>query len=147
PGSDWAKPGRESALAVLTVDRKSSHHVMLYAGAATHTYSVFLGSLRGGKHELAIERSGKYSAHGSGLVIHGVSFREISTSDPQWNAIAHAPILYARADTIGQFNDVPLISYCEQLTENGRRLLQYTTIFSNEDGGTSTRALMARWGR
>jgi hypothetical protein len=147
PGSDWAKPGREAALAVLTVDRKSSQHVMLFAGAATHTYSVFLGSLRDGRHELAIELSGKYSAHGSGLVIHRVSFREVSTGDPQWNAMAHAPILYARADTIGQFNDVPLISYCEQLTENGRRLLQYTTIFSNEDGGTSTRALMARWGR
>jgi hypothetical protein len=33
--------------------------------------------------------------------------------------------------------------YCERLG----KVLQYTAIFSNEDGGTSTRALMARWGR
>jgi hypothetical protein len=30
---------------------------------------------------------------------------------------------------------------------NGVDLLQYTVVFSSEDGGTSTRALMARWGR
>jgi hypothetical protein len=40
-----------------------------------------------------------------------------------------------------------MISYCERLEEDGRPLLQYTVSFSNEDGGTSTRALMARWGR
>ncbi len=40
-----------------------------------------------------------------------------------------------------------MIVYCERLSENGDPFLQYTVIFSNEDGGTSTRALMARWGR
>src|SRR5262249_463274 len=29
----------------------------------------------------------------------------------------------------------------------GYPVLQYSVIWSNEDGGTSTRALMARWGR
>jgi hypothetical protein len=33
--------------------------------------------------------------------------------------------------------------YVERLGDS----LQYTIVFSNEDGGTSTRALMARWGR
>jgi hypothetical protein len=61
--------------------------------------------------------------------------------------VANAPVLYARANTIGQYTDIPLIVYCEHLTENGNSFLQYTVIFSNEDGGTSTRALMARWGR
>jgi hypothetical protein len=37
--------------------------------------------------------------------------------------------------------------YCERYTSEGQRVLQYTVIFSNEDGGTSTAALMARWGR
>jgi hypothetical protein len=35
--------------------------------------------------------------------------------------------------------------YAERL--DGGKTLQYTVIFSNEDGGTATRALMARWGR
>lgn len=57
----------------------------------------------------------------------------------------HAPILYQRADTAGTENDIPLLLYCEW---NAReQSLTYTVIFSNEDGGTSTRDLMARWGR
>ena len=61
--------------------------------------------------------------------------------------LAHGPILYARVNTIGRVTDITLLSYCERLVENGRAVLQYTVIFSNEDGGTSTRALMSRWGR
>jgi hypothetical protein len=61
--------------------------------------------------------------------------------------LAHAPILFARPDTIGKFSDVPLLMYCETLKETGKTILRYTVIFSNEDGGTQTAALMARWGR
>ncbi len=57
----------------------------------------------------------------------------------------HAPILYQRADTIGTQSDIPLLLYCEW--DANESSLTYTVIFSNEDGGTSTRALMARWGR
>ena len=59
--------------------------------------------------------------------------------------LAHAPVLYARKNTIGKFTDIPLIVYAERL--DGGKTLWYTVIFSNEDGGTATRALMARWGR
>lgn len=57
----------------------------------------------------------------------------------------HAPILYQRADTVGTESDVPLLMYVEW--DASERALTYTVIFSNEDGGTSTRDLMARWGR
>jgi CheY-like chemotaxis protein len=147
PGSDWARPGREAALATVTLDRGRPQHVMLYAGEARHTYSAFLGKLAAGEHTLIVERHTRFSAAGSKLIVHAARFREIAEGDPQWQALAYAPILYARADTIGQFTDVPLAAYCERLVEDGKPLLQYTTIFSNEDGGTSTRALMARWGR
>jgi CheY-like chemotaxis protein len=147
PGSDWAKGGREAALATLQLDGTPAQHVMLYAGAARHTYGAFLGALDAGAHQLRIERHAKFSAAGSGLAVHGVRFRQVAPGDPEYATLASAPILYARADTIGLFTDVPLIAYCERLIEAGKPLLQYTTIFSNEDGGTSTRALMARWGR
>ena len=49
--------------------------------------------------------------------------------------------------SFGKFTDIPLVLYCERLSDNGVPFLQYTVIFSNEDGGTSTRGLMARWGR
>ena len=89
----------------------------------------------------------RYSAPNSALKVLKVRFREVPPRTPRWPVLAHAPILYARADTVGGFTDVPLLAYCERLVEDGKPLLQYTTIFSNEDGGTSTRALMARWGR
>lgn len=57
----------------------------------------------------------------------------------------HAPILYQRADTVGTDNDIPLLMYVEW--DKTDQSLTYTVIFSNEDGGTSTRDLMARWGR
>ena len=147
PGSSWSETGREAALAAISVDRSAAQHVMLYAGDQAYTYSAFLGELQAGEHELRLERNVRYSAPGSALKVLAVHFQEVAPEDPYWAALAHAPILYARANTIGRFDDIPLLLYCERLVEKGQAWLQYTMIFSNEDGGTSTRALMARWGR
>jgi CheY-like chemotaxis protein len=133
-GTDWAEEGHEAALATLLVDGTPQQHVMVYAGSDQFTYRVFLGSLTAGEHRL------DYS--GQGVELIAARFRE-DTSD----VLANAPVLYARANTIGKYTDIPLVVYCERLAENGDSFLQYTVIFSNDDGGTSTRALMARWGR
>ena len=144
PGADWSGPGQEAALATLAVDGKPRQQVMLFAGAGAHTYRVFLGALAPGEHSLGLERDSRYSAPGAGLEVARASFQEVPATDA---VVANAPVLFARANTVGKFSDVPLLLYCERLREDGRDLLQYTMIFSNEDGGTSTRALMARWGR
>jgi CheY-like chemotaxis protein len=146
PGSNWSENGREAALATLVVDGRTPQHVMLYAGDRNYAYAVFLGELAPGEHELRVERDARFSAQESGLRVLKTSFAEVAPGDPSWATLAHAPILYARANTIGRFDDIPLLSYCERLEEAGNPLLQYTVIFSNEDGGTSTRALMARGG-
>jgi hypothetical protein len=63
-------------------------------------------------------------------------------------ALAHAPVLYARANTIDRFTDIPLMMYYEIKHEPGADMtVRYTVVFTNEDGGTQTAALMARWGR
>jgi hypothetical protein len=147
PGSDWGQTEREAALADLRLDGASCGNLMLYAGDRRFRYSVFLGRAAPGEHALEVERDGKYSAVGSGLMVHGVRFRQFRRGDPYYAVLANAPVLYARADTVGKFTDVPLLMYCERLEEEGQPLLQYTVIYSNEDGGTSTRALVARWGR
>jgi hypothetical protein len=147
PGADWSKPGREAALVRLVVDHHAPQHIMLFAGEEQHTYAAFLGSLEAGPHALQIEREAQYSAPGAQVKVWGAHFREVPKDSHEWTVLAHAPILYARADTVGEFTDIPLLAYCEQLTDGGQPVLQYTMIFSNEDGGTSTRALMARWGR
>ena len=143
PGADWAKPGFEAALAELVLDGAKTIHIMTYAGAKPHKYNVLLGELTAGSHSLTITRNELYSAPGAGLEVRGVTFHKATDRD----VAANTPYLYARANTIGKFTDIPLILYCERLVEKGVPVLQYTVIFSNEDGGTSTRGLMARWGR
>lgn len=143
PGADWAKPGAEAAVATLTLDGQAQQHLMLYA-AEVWKYRVFLGPLAAGDHTLAVDRNARFSAKLAGLEVAGVKFEELPAAD---TVVAHAPVLFARANTVGGFTDIPLLVYCERLIEDGQALLQYSVIFSNEDGGTPTRALMARWGR
>jgi CheY-like chemotaxis protein len=133
-GTDWGVEGREAALATVFVDGRAQQQIMLYAGGSQFPYTVFLGALAAGEHSVDVR--------GRGVEFAGARFRE----DPS-DVAANAPVLYARANTAGKYSDIPLVVYCERLAENGVPFLQYTVIFSNEDGGTSTRALMARWGR
>lgn len=147
PGSDWAVSGREGAMATLTLDGNARQQVMVFGGPRERAYTVFLGELAPGAHTLRIERDAALSARGSGLAIGGVAFQPLAAGDPHALAVSHAPVLLARADTVGHFTDVPLLAYYTRGRDASGPWLEYTVIFSNEDGGTSTRDLMARWGR
>ncbi len=144
PGADWGRAGRESVLANVTVDGAPQQQVMVFLGSERHHYRVFLGELAAGAHQVVIERNPDHSARGINLEIHGVTYRQFKPPDADYDAIANAPVIYARANTMRKFTDIPLLVYCERLPDKS---LRYSVIFSNEDGGTSTRALMARWGR
>ncbi len=121
-------PGAAGAVADVSVDGRRPFQVVLFAGVERYGYRVFLGRLDAGDHEVRVAK----------MPVHSIRL------DRTYEAcVAHAPVLFARANTIGRFSDVPLVVYCE--TRPGG--LEFTVIFSNEDGGTSTRALMARWGR
>jgi len=91
-----------------------------------------------------IERHPDYSARGIQLQVHGVTLRQYKPSDADYALVANAPVVFARPNTVGKFTDIPLLLYCERLGDGS---LRYSMIFSNEDGGTNTQALMARWGR
>lgn len=143
PGADWSKAGHEAAMADVRVDNGAPFQVMLYGGDAPRKYSVFLGHLEAGKHEITVEQNRTYSAPQTSVKIVNVYV----SGGLEFDWIQRAPILYARKNTIGKFTDVPVLVYAERLQEGGKQFLQYTVIFTNEDGGTSTRALMARWGR
>ena len=145
PGSDWSRPGCEAALADVRIDGTVSQQVMLYAGAEPHEYPVFLGEQAPGEHTISIERNNQFSAPGSQVRLRSIGVRPAPQTEE--DIVANAPVLFARRNTVGKFTDVPMIVYAERLSDSGKPILQYTVIFSNEDGGTSTRALMARWGR
>ncbi len=147
PGADWAVEGREAALVTVTVDGQSRQNVMLFAGDQPFDYKIFLGANGAGKHTIEISRKLEGSAHEAEAEVLAVEVKTIGTHDPYYPIVANAPVLFARLNTIGKFTDVPMLQFCEKLTEAGLTVLQYSVIFTNEDGGTSTRRLMARWGR
>ena len=142
PGADWSIAGREASMAQLAVDDRDPIHVMLFAGAETFKYRVLLGRLSSGAHQLKVTRHAVYSAKDIAVQVKGAQFEQSESP-----LVRHAPMLYERKTALGQFTDIPLAMYCEQKQTGAENTLEYTVIFSNEDGGTSTRGLMARWGR
>lgn len=122
------QPGTaDGTVITLSMPGRPAHQITWFAGMRP---SVFLGPLPPGRHSVQANAA-------------GLAFRPVVPGTPEHEVVANAPILNARPDTIGRLTDVPLLVYCERLDG----ALQYTVIYSNEDGGTSTRALMARWGR
>jgi len=148
---DWGVEGREAALLEIAVDGKYSQHLALMHGPARVVYPVMLGDLAAGTHHISIARDAARSAAAAGAaVVHGVQFRVVSENSTDYLMLSRAPILRARPGTVEKFSDFPLVMYAERNVngESGSRYsLQYTVIFTNEDGGTPTDRLMATWGR
>lgn len=147
PGASWGRPGAEASLATVYLDGEYNQDIVVDHGSEVWTYSIFLGPLRAGSHRLRLERNAQWSAAGAGLDVRKVAVRAVPSSDPGYSALAHAPAIYARADTVGHFSDVPLLMWYEVFHEGSGVVLQYSIVFTNEDAGTPTPALMARWGR
>ncbi|HEU0178706.1 MAG TPA: hypothetical protein VFV58_30960 [Blastocatellia bacterium] len=148
PGTSWRERGAEAAVVTIYVDGQYHQDVILFAGAQEFTYQLMLGRVEPGEHSLRIEFNRKESAaKATSVKIGDAKIATIDRKHPEFQAIARAPILYARPDTIGKFSDAPLLEYYESERADAHDRLTYTVIFSNEDGGTQTTALMARWGR
>lgn len=148
PGTSWRERGAEAAVATIYVDGQYHQDLILFSGARDFTYQLALGRVGTGQHRLRVEFNRKQSsAKATKIKIVEAKITTIDRKHPEFQAIARAPIIYARPDTIGKFSDIPLLAYYEFDRAVASDRLTYTVIFSNEDGGTQTTALMARWGR
>lgn len=148
PGTSWVAAGAEAATATIFVDGRQHQDVILFAGAKPFTYKLLLGRVAAGEHSLRVELNRQQSAtKASTINISDSKITLVDRNQPEFQAIAHTPILFARPNTIGKFSDVPLMMYYETIREGALTTYRYTVIISNEDGGTQTAALMARWGR
>jgi len=147
PGTSWRERGAEASVVTIYVDGQYHQDVILFAGAQEFTYQLMLGRVEPGEHSLRVEFNSKQSAAKTTSVKIGeAKVTTIDRKHPEFQAVARAPIIYARPDTVGKFSDIPLLAYYESERASANDLT-YTVIFSNEDGGTQTTALMARWGR
>jgi len=142
PEADWAQRGREAAVARVLLDGAASQHVVVWSGASKRTYGIVIGRLPAGSHLLRVDRDSA-SAAAVQLNVGPIQVEEVRPGDPRLSVVANAPLLLERETARGRFSDVPLLMYATR--KEGA--IEYTVVFSNEDGGTSTRDLMARWGR
>lgn len=158
PGASWAREGAEAAALLVSVDGASQQDLLLWGGEEFNPYRVMLGRLKKGKHTVSVSLNAARSAAGA-MSAEVKTLRPLpfapargaaaaGSVDEEQLALAHSPFLYARANTIDHFTDIPLVMYYEILHEADNVLLvRYTVIFTNEDGGTQTAALLSRWGR
>jgi hypothetical protein len=155
PGASWARKGAEAAALLISVDGAYNQDVLLWAGDESYSYRVMLGRFPKGKHTVAVALNPARSAPAAQRA-EIKSLRALPLPNARGEggsyedqlALSHSPIIYARANTIDHFTDIPLLMYYEILREAGGDLIvRYTVVFTNEDGGTQTAALMSRWGR
>src|SRR5262249_33064706 len=79
--------------------------------------------------------------------VQDIKISSVDRDRAEYRALSFAPIVYARPNTVGRFSDIPLLMWYETERAGSLTKIRYSVIFTNEDGGTQTAALMARWGR
>ncbi|MFD0686597.1 hypothetical protein [Actinomadura fibrosa] len=151
PGVSWAAKGAESAVVSIAVDGR--HVTDLVVPSSTPTArSLGLGHVRHGRHRVTLR-----FARGSAPAARRVTLARPRVTLPAAAQLAlrHAPVVVGR--TNGPLNDpyqnattdTPLIAWHETkpAAAPGHQIIEYSVVWSNEDGGTDSPALMARWGR
>ena len=126
----------------VAVDGEVKTTVLLFGKIGHPSYTALLHALPAGRHEITVQQS-PYWTWPAGAAAPTLT----ASAAPDSVVVSHAPALWLRADTIGTSTDLPLVLYAEDLRVDGTGVLRYSFIFSNEDGGTATPALLARWGR
>jgi hypothetical protein len=148
---DWGVPGRETVLLELRLDGAYSQHLAMTRGPELAAYRVLLGAVGPGHHELLVTQDQMRSARAAEIaLVDRIEFEAVASGSLDYEMLARAPVLRARPGTVERFSDFPLLMYAERNagTEGpAPYALQYTVIFTNEDGGTPPDRLMATWGR
>ena len=160
PGTGWGREGAESAVATVRLDGGYAEDVVLFNGQQRFTYKTALGPVEKGRHTVSVAFNDAKSPQGaSGIEVDGLKARAFPAGGPVVDEAAqvrrYSPILYGRnlSEVEGRYEnnytDVPMLMYHTKNTDpaTGNTTIEYTIIWSNEDGGTNTPALMARYGR
>lgn len=126
----------------VAADGEVKATVLVFGKIGHPPYTALLHALPAGRHAITAQPSPYWTWPASAAAPTLTAF-----AAPDSIVVSHAPALWLRADTIGTSTDLPLVLYAEDLRVDGNGILRYSYIFSNEDGGTATPALLARWGR
>ncbi|MGW1802346.1 hypothetical protein ACWCQN_42320 [Streptomyces sp. NPDC001984] len=155
PGTDWVVAGAESAVVSISVDGHYATDLVVSGGQPLHR-QLALGHLNAGVHMLRLHFSDESSpAAATSALVDSLQVTTYAPDSPEYLVLRYAPVVYGRslADLGSPYQnattDTPLIAWHEiaPAATPGHQILTYSVVWSNEDGGTNTPALMARWGR
>jgi hypothetical protein len=155
PGTDWATAGAESAVVSISVDGRYVTDLVASGDQRLHR-QLALGRLHAGRHQVRLHFAAERSAAASTSVrLDGLRVSTYPPNSPEYLVLRYAPVVYGRSlAALGSpyqnaTTDTPLIAWHETrpAAAAGHQVLTYSVIWSNEDGGTNSPALMARWGR
>ncbi|MFV2171884.1 hypothetical protein ACFHW2_05390 [Actinomadura sp. LOL_016] len=150
-GVSWGRTGAESAVVAVSVDGR---HVtdLVVPSSDPAPRSLGLGHVGAGGHTVALR-----FAEGSADAAESVALARPHVRVPEAGQVAlrHAPVIVGRTGwPFGDpyqnaTTDAPLVAWHETrpAPTAGHRILEYALVWSNEDGGTDTPGLLARWGR
>ncbi|MCH8012881.1 MAG: T9SS type A sorting domain-containing protein [Candidatus Marinimicrobia bacterium] len=150
----WAIPDSESAVLTIYIDSTYSSQnqdIVLFKGDELFVYKVSLGRIDSGSHSIEVYFDGDKSPPGAQLVyLDEFSLIPIALNSPDYDVFRFSPVLYGRdlfSDDESVRTDVPLLMWHEVDTVGSYKRIEYSMIWSNEDGGTNSISLMSRWGR
>ena len=153
-GTNWAIPESESAVLTIYIDSTYSFQnqdIVLFKGDELFVYKVSLGIIDSGSHTIEVYFNGDKSPPGAQFVfLDELSLVPIALKSRDYDVFRFSPVLYGR-DLVSEdesvHTDVPLLMWHEVDTVESDKWIEYSMIWSNEDGGTNSISLMSRWGR
>ena len=154
-GVSWAQRKNESAVVSVYVDGHYATDIVIMSSSPANR-EFALGKLGQGRHTLRLHYAAAKSRSRAGVAkLAHLRVTTVRPSSPAYAAARYAPVLYGRALKAlgGRFQnnrtDTPLVAWHQTLpaAKPGHSVIEYSVIWSNEDGGTNTPALMAEWGR
>lgn len=147
--TNWENKDLPGAWLSVAIDGRLCSHLVTYAGKEYHPYEVHLGLVPAGMHTLELLRADTSEAKVHMRIVN-VLLEGYEEEHEEYPIFAHAPIVFGRWEM--RKSDVPLLlAYTPRWNESSRtrRLtsIEYTMVFSNEDGGTPPVGLVHYWGR
>lgn len=141
PGYAW-KNGPWDPPLVVAVDGAARSNLIPFRGEEPADYTFSLGPVEAGKHIATVTDP---AAKARGVKVEAIEARVVKPGEADYEAIRHAPVLLGRDENTN--SDVPLFMRVEESSKGKGRTFVYTVVWSNEDRGTPTCELMARYGR
>ena len=152
--TNWSVPDSESSVLTIYIDStdgSQNQDIVLFKGDELFVYKVSLGRIDSGSHSIEFYFNGAKSPLGAQLVfLDEFSLIPIALNSPDYDVYRLSPVLYGRnlvSDDESVRTDVPLLMWHEVETVGSDKWIEYSMIWSNEDGGTNSVSLMSRWGR